>query len=91
MYGEAEVSEKDGTLVLSLLPARGLFTAPLEHFHYDTFKVQFDVPSLEFGLITFRLNADGKVQDFVIDLPSQDLDFFGLVFVKQAAKKPSGR
>ncbi len=86
MYGDAEIAEKDGKLTLTFLPAKELFAAPLEHFHYDTFKVQFAAPGLEFGLITFHFNADGKIQDFTMDLPSQDFNFSGLRFVRLPPK-----
>jgi CubicO group peptidase (beta-lactamase class C family) len=83
MYGAAEVTEEDGVLRLALLPAPALFSAPLEHFHFDTFRVQFPAPALEFGLVTFRLDAAGQVEAFTIDLPSQDFHFSNLRFSKQ--------
>jgi CubicO group peptidase (beta-lactamase class C family) len=83
MYGDAEVTQQDGVLSLTLLPARQLFSAPLEHFHFDTFRVQFPAPALEFGLVTFHLGVDGQVETFTIDLPSRDFHFSNLRFVKQ--------
>jgi CubicO group peptidase (beta-lactamase class C family) len=91
MYGDAEIAIKEGMLVLTFLPAKELLTAQLEHFHYDTFKFQFDVPTLEFGLITFYLNSTGQVQDFTIDLPCRDFDFSGLKFVKLVPEKEPRR
>ncbi len=87
VYGDAEVTDENGVLSLTFLPARELFSAPLEHFHFDTFKVQFTEwigwPALEFGLVTFHLGADGQVETFTIDLPSRDFHFSNLKFVKQ--------
>jgi len=83
MYGDAEVTDEGGSLHLSFLPARRLFSAPLEHFHFDTFRVQFPAPALEFGLVTFFLGVDGQIETFTIDLPSRDFHFSNLKFVKQ--------
>jgi CubicO group peptidase (beta-lactamase class C family) len=83
MYGDAEVADENGKLRLTLLPARELFSAPLEHFHFDTFKVQFPGPELEFGLVTFHLDVDGQVETLTIDLPSPYFHFSNLRFVKQ--------
>jgi CubicO group peptidase (beta-lactamase class C family) len=86
MYGDAEISHEDGKLILSLLPAKEYFTTVMEHFHYDTFKIDFNLDYLEFGLLTFNLNSDGHIQGFVIDLPSNDLHFSNLKFTKQKTK-----
>lgn len=86
MYGNAEISLKGGKLILSLLPAKECFTSSMEHFHYDTFKIDFDFAFLEFGLLTFNLDSDGQIQGFVIDLPSNDLHFSNLRFIKQNTK-----
>lgn len=83
MYGDAEVTQEDTGLVVTLLPAKELFSARLEHFHFETFKVQFPAPALEFGLVTFHFGSDGQIQKFTIDLPSQDLHFSNLTFVRQ--------
>ena len=83
MYGDAEVSYQDGALSLMLLPGRTLFSAPLEHFHFDTFRAGFPIPGEEFGLVTFHLGADGKVETFTIDLPLGGFHYADLRFVKQ--------
>lgn len=70
MYGDAEILIKNGKLILSLLPVKEYFTSSMEHFHYDTFKIDFNFAMLEFGLLTFNLDSDGQVQEFIIDLPS---------------------
>lgn len=86
MYGDAEISFKDGKLTLSLLPTKEYFTSTMEHFHYDTFKIDFNFTNVEFGLLTFNFNSDGKIQGFVIDLPSNDFHFSDLKFIKQNIK-----
>ena len=83
MYGDAAVTLVDGGLHLTFLPATELFSAPLDHFHFDTFMVQFPAPAVEFGLVTFHLGPDGAVETFTIDLPSRDFRFSDLRFVRQ--------
>lgn len=92
MYGDAEIVLKEGGLAIAFLPTKELFAGQLEHFHYNTFKVDFDVPTLQFGLITFHLGSDGKIGHFTIDLPSRDLDFSDLKFMRQVPEaKPRGK
>jgi hypothetical protein len=86
MYGDAEISFKDGKLILSLLPTKEYFTSSMEHFHYDTFKIDFNFTNVEFGLLTFNFDSDGKIQGFIIDLPSNDFHFSNLRFIKQKSK-----
>ncbi|MCB0840245.1 MAG: DUF3471 domain-containing protein, partial [Bacteroidetes bacterium] len=80
MYGKAEVKFESGKLYLTLLPTKELFTGRLEHFHYNTFKVEFKDSYLPFGLVTFELNSAGEVTGFTIDLPNPDFHFFNLEF-----------
>ena len=86
MYGDTEILIKNGKLILSLLPVKEYFTSSMEHFHYDTFNIDFKFAMLEFGLLTFNLDSDGQVQEFIIDLPSNDLHFSNLRFIKQNTK-----
>lgn len=79
-YGDARVKMKDGELHLSLLPASETFTSEMEHWHHNTFRVDFKDPFLPFGLITFDLDSKGRVSGFSIDLPSQDFHFQNLYF-----------
>ncbi|MEM1000771.1 MAG: serine hydrolase [Bacteroidota bacterium] len=83
MYGDAAVEMRGKTLHLTLQPAAAVFTSPMEHWHYDTFKVQFKDDFLTFGLINFKLDAYGKISGFKIDLPSDDFHFFNLDFRKK--------
>lgn len=82
-YGRAVVAQKkDGSLVLTLVPAKAVFTGPLTHWHYNTFRVDFRDPFLTFGLINFELDAHGRPAGFTIDLPSDDFHFDKLHFRK---------
>lgn len=81
-YGDAEVKINNGKLQLTFMPAKDMFTGDLEHWHYNTFKVVFKDPFLEYGLVTFDFNSYGKVVGFKIDLPSADFHFWNLDFRK---------
>jgi len=81
-YGDANVSLENGKLTLTFLPSKNVLSGILEHWHYNTFKVQFKDPFLEYGLVTFEFNSNGKVTGFKIDLPSGDFHFWNLDFIK---------
>jgi CubicO group peptidase (beta-lactamase class C family) len=81
-YGDAEVKMNNGKLQLAFLPSKDIFTGDLEHWHYNTFKVVFKDPYLEYGLVTFDFDSYGKVTGFKIDLPSSDFHFWNLDFRK---------
>lgn len=66
VYGNATVTEEDGNQVLRFWPA---FTGDLEHWNYDTFRVNWRDPifSKKFKwLVTFTLDAEGKVDEMKI-------------------------
>lgn len=63
MYGEAVVTESGGKLSLRYSPA---FTGELEHWHYDTFRVKWANPTVTESLVTFTLNAQGKVDEIKV-------------------------
>lgn len=83
-YGKALVSDQGGSLHLSFLPAKGIFSGTMSHWHFDTFKVQFKDDFLTYGLVSFEVGPDGKVKGFKIDLPSDDFQFFELDFKKES-------
>ena len=82
-YGKATVEERNGGLHLTFLPAKEMFAGTLEHWHFDTFKVQFKDDFLTYGLVGFEVGPDGQVHGFKIDLPSDDFQFFELDFSKE--------
>lgn len=63
MYGEATVTETNGKLSLRYSPA---FTGELEHWHYDNFRVKWANPIVTESLVTFTLNAQGKVDEIKV-------------------------
>ena len=69
MYGDAKVAFTDGKLVLST-PS---FTGDLEHWHYDTFQVTWRDRVFGKALVTFTLDAQGKVD--TLKLPSMEMTY----------------
>ncbi|MGH9753244.1 MAG: serine hydrolase [Blastocatellia bacterium] len=60
MYGDVKVAQDEsGKLVVSYGSA---FTGDLDHWHYDTFQATWRDRTLGKGLVTFTLNAQGKVE-----------------------------
>ncbi|MCF6171630.1 MAG: serine hydrolase [Bacteroidales bacterium] len=82
MYGQARVEMRDEGLFLTLLPTAGLFQSPMEHWHYDTFRIKFNDPFLPEGFVTFTLDEKGKANGFTIDLKNPDFHFYKLDFEK---------
>ena len=63
MYGEVQVSRNDGRLVLRRGPG---FVGDLDHWHYDTYRVQWQDPALGDGYVTFGLDARGRPAEVAI-------------------------
>ncbi|HLF82769.1 MAG TPA: serine hydrolase [Blastocatellia bacterium] len=59
MYGDAKVALQNGKLVLTT-PG---FVGDLDHWNYDTFQVRWRERSIGKALVTFTLNARGKVDE----------------------------
>lgn len=83
MYGTTLVELKEGKLYVEMLPTKSMFYGVMEHWHYNTFKVEFDDPFLPFALVTFEFDAKGKVSGFKIDLPNNDFHFYNLDFIRK--------
>ena len=80
IYGSASIQEVYGQPMLTLEPAKELFTGKLTHWHYDTWKWEHADPFLEPGYVTFSFDTDHKVTGFKIDLHSPDFHFYKLDF-----------
>jgi hypothetical protein len=55
-YGDAVISEQSGKLTIKFGNASGT----LSHWHYDTFRIDWNTPAHDWQLATFKLNAGGK-------------------------------
>ncbi len=84
MYGKAVVELTNGQLSVTLLPAAKLLQSPMEHWHYDTFSIDFSDPFLPKGLMSFHLNSSGEADYFTLDIYSPDFHFQKLKFVRTA-------
>lgn len=82
-YGETKVELQGDKLYFTMLPTKTLFTGEMEHFHYNTWKVQFKDPYLPFALVTFDMGPKANVLGFKIDLPNGDFHFYQLDFKKK--------
>ncbi len=76
LYGEAEVKEEDGHLVLRIGPA---FTGDLRHWHYNTFRVQWRDRYMGRDFVTFQVSRRGTVS-------GMEVQGFGLLRKKQDAE-----
>ncbi|HEU5184042.1 MAG TPA: serine hydrolase [Gemmatimonadaceae bacterium] len=72
MYGEIRVRADSGKLKIDRGPA---FQGVLEHWHFDTFRARWAARSLGTSFVTFRLNAQGKVDDLQMDLGGAPTSF----------------
>lgn len=80
IYGDARIEVRNGKAILTLVPAPGLFSGPLTHWHHDTWEWHHDDPFLEPGYITFSFDTDHRVTGFKINLNSPDFHFYKLDF-----------
>lgn len=79
LYGDATVTQENGSLVLRILPNPDL-VANLEHLHYDTFLIRWRTELAWFGqgAATFVLDAAGTAAELKLDVPNDDLWFHEL-------------
>jgi CubicO group peptidase (beta-lactamase class C family) len=55
-YGDAVVEEQSGKLTIKF----GVTSGSLDHWHYDTFRVDWNTPGRDWSLATFKLGAGGR-------------------------------
>jgi CubicO group peptidase (beta-lactamase class C family) len=67
-YGSLKVTESNGAL--SLVYGSN-WKGPLEHYHFDTFRMKLDTPVLPPVPVNFRIDAAGKVDEVRLDLAGQ--------------------
>ncbi len=64
LYGAVDIVLENGRLVATRFDT---LRAPLEHWHYDTFRATWSDAALGRSLITFALDATGKVASLEVD------------------------
>jgi len=82
MYGDAKVTEENGTLVVRLMASPN-FVGDIEHWHFDTFSVKWRgsiVYPFGRGFVSFVIDPKAKVAEMKIDVPNPDFDFKELEF-----------
>jgi CubicO group peptidase (beta-lactamase class C family) len=70
-YGIATVRVENGKLTFT----RGRLVGDLEHWNYDTFRANWRAGILDHSLLTFEINAAGKVGDLRVDLAGDTVIF----------------
>jgi CubicO group peptidase (beta-lactamase class C family) len=87
MYGNAEVSLKNGELYLQFIPSK-TFRGVLKHYHFDTFYIDWEDEFLTRGWVKFEMDFNAEIQKFTIEVPnSPDFIFTELLFEKAENKK----
>lgn len=86
IYGPAEIRADEKGLHIVLLPSKRRLFGALQHWHLDTFRVDWPDKFLPFGLVRFDFDHEGKVSTFRIDCPIADFDFGALDFRRVAAE-----
>jgi len=80
LYGDVTITQENGHLVMRMKHSPA-FVADLEHWHYDTFRINWrDTVGYAFpmGFVTFTLNPEGKTDELKIDQPNNDFWFYEL-------------
>jgi hypothetical protein len=66
LYGDVKVTHENGKLSVHFGPA---FNSMLEHWNYDTFRAKFVAAGVTNAFVTFSLNAQGKADTVMLNLP----------------------
>jgi CubicO group peptidase (beta-lactamase class C family) len=74
LYGDATIALEQGRLVLRFVHSPA-FTGDLEHWQHDTFRTHWRTPGLAEAYVTFHLNPDGSIAEFVTAPVSPLADF----------------
>lgn len=76
IYGDITVSEEDGKLHLDFEHSPDL-AATLGHWHYDTFKIDWEKKHawFSFGTIKFNMDNNLEIQGMRFDVPNDDIFF----------------
>lgn len=87
MYGDIFIRYENQNLRIEFSHTP-LFTGLLTHWHYNTFKIDWEDPRVPDGFITFEFNSDGSISGFKLDQPDLlDVDFTELEIKKKAITK----
>lgn len=74
-YGDIYIRDNEGSLTLEFSHTP-IFTAELQHWHYNTFRVDWHDIRIPDGWITFQVNSNNEVTGFTLDQEKLlDVDF----------------
>ena len=82
MYGDVVLEVEGNELAFKFIPTE-IFQGNLKHWHFDTFRLHWDTQQmLPKGMVSFLLDANGKVTEMQVDVPNPDFDFTELKLIK---------
>lgn len=73
-YGDVVIGNGPGGLTIDFRSTPGM-TGKLEHVQYDSFVTRFDDKGIEPAIVTFQLDADGKVEQVKMKVENPIADF----------------
>lgn len=83
MYGDILIDHTEGGGLEISFSHSAVFKGKLEHWHYDTFKIDWDDIRIPDGFLTFNFNAKREILGFSIDQENLlDVDFGELNILK---------
>lgn len=76
MYGDIRIENNNGQLVMNFVHAAGL-KANLTHWHYDTYKLEWQEPQswFSFGTVQILKDNNNKPVELQFDVPNDDIFF----------------
>ena len=86
VYGQAFITEDNGELKLKL-SAHPKHTGTLSHWHYNTFVATWDHRLWQESLVSFELNAQGDISQFVTSIRPDWIDTRQYTFMRRADTK----
>ena len=83
MYGKIKVENEAGSLKLDFEHSP-LLSATLTHWHYDTYKINWDRTHawFDFGTVKFISDNNHKITGLEFDVPNNDIFFHELKVIK---------
>ncbi|MCP4417732.1 MAG: serine hydrolase [Chloroflexi bacterium] len=83
LYGDIEIKIRKELLSLHFFHTTA-FTAQLTHWHYDTFRIEWQDPIIPDGLLAFVLDAHGQIKEICLEqMNLLDVDFSELHPIKR--------
>ncbi len=83
MYGDINIAEEDGELVIDFIPAPDL-KATLTHWHDDVYRLDWkeDQAWFDFGTVQILKDNNGQPSGLLFDVPNDDIFFYEIKAVR---------